>query len=73
MIQFIFKALSAAAFAVPMTLLLGVVYVAVAVAIVNLFRLNYLHMPVAVWVFNAAMILTALSYFFVFAAILSMI
>lgn len=73
MIQFIFKALAAAAFAAPATFLLGVAYLAVAVAVVNLFRLNYMHRPVGVWVLNAAMILTVLSYFFVFAAILSVI
>jgi hypothetical protein len=70
-IQLIIKTLVCAAFAVPIALLLGALYVSLAVLVVNVFRLNYGERPTSMHVLNLAVALTALSYFIVFSALLA--
>jgi len=71
MIPLLVKTLVCAAFAVPIALLLGALYVALAALIVNVFRLNYGESPTSMRVLNFAVALTAASYFVVFAALLA--
>lgn len=56
-----------ALFAVPITMGLGVLYLVVAIGIVNVFRLNYGERPLGFTVLNIAVALTIISYFVVFA------
>jgi hypothetical protein len=71
MLQFVIKVLICAAFAVPPTLLAGGLYIAVAAGIVNAMRLNYGERPRSFQVLNAAVALTVVSYFVLFAALLA--
>lgn len=67
MMETILAVLVGALVSVPITMGLGVVYFAVAIGVVNLFRLNYGEKPLGFRVFNIAVLLTIISYFLVFA------
>jgi uncharacterized membrane protein len=67
MLDFIVKFLIATLLSIPMTMGLGVIYFVVALTIVDSFKLNYAERPVGYYFMNTALILTFISYFFVFA------
>lgn len=67
MVGLVVSFLVGALLAVPVTMGLGVVYLAVAIGLVNFFRLNYGEKPKGFLVLNFAVLLTIISYFVVFA------
>lgn len=67
MIDLVIAILASAVLAFPVTLVLGALYLAVAIWIVNVFRLNYGEKPSGFTVLNIAVLLTIISYFVVFA------
>ena len=70
MINFIMSFLAAAAVAVPVAVGLGLVYFYLAAMVVDFFRLNYGPKPIGYHFMNAALVLTAISYFIAFAFLL---
>lgn len=73
MINFTLSFLAAAAVAVPVTVGLGLVYFYLAALIVDFFGLNYGSKPTGYYFMNAALVLTAISYFIAFAFLLKTI
>lgn len=67
MTDLIIAVLLGALAAFPIAVVLGVIYFAVAVMVVNAFRLNYGERPLGFHVLNLAVLLTIISYFVVFA------
>lgn len=67
MTDLIIAVLLGALAAFPIAVVLGVIYFAVAVMVVNAFRLNYVERPLGFHVLNLAVLLTIISYFVVFA------
>lgn len=67
MTEKILAIITSAFLAVPITMGLGIVYFSVAIAIVNMFRLNYGERPLGFKVLNFTVFLTMISYFVVFA------
>jgi hypothetical protein len=70
MAKFITVFFAAAAFAIPITIGLGIVYFVTAAKIVEVFRLNYGEKPIGFRFLNAALGLTVISYFLIFAFLL---
>lgn len=70
MIQLIITIILAGVVSIPVTLGMGLIYLTVALILVNYFKLNYGERPIGFKVLNYSLLLICITYFITFAILL---